>query len=608
MQQSRAALVLASLIVLTPVLSAQHGTVNTAGTGTAGVQIESDSAFPDVNIKSGNSTTSGFRVFNSSNATLLNVTASGNVAIGTSTTPAERLYIFEDADANTIAMIENPNAGTAALAGFKAQAGSNTVNLAAHGAGRTLSRFGIPTLGGWSEILNWQGNGLVMGTSHAAPLILGTSNLDRFHIAPDGKIGIGTANPTGQVHVYGAPTADAVVGLGTDISAGPAMNIGYSGASYGRGSGFINVRPDASAVAPNPSLRFLTANVQRMIITNTGALGIGTVAPQALLHLTKSAPGALGPEVKLENSGNFVGDMSAMTFASNGVNRAQILSRVEANPWRGTLEFYTGYNTLTEAMHITGTGRVGIGTATPGTAFDVVGSVYGVGLRAYDPSAVNTGFGAGIELNGRYDVAGNYTNFATIRGKKHNVPAGDRTGRMTIQTMNSAGSLVEVAQFSPGSMIVTGNAQFNGIVTGTEIRATYQDLAEWVPSRNDLAPGTVVVLDAAVGNAVTASSSAYDTSVAGVVSARPGIILGEEGADKEQIATTGRVRVRVDATAAPIRIGDLLVTSNKSGYAMKSIPVELSGISMHRPGTIVGKALESLAGGEGEILVLLSLQ
>jgi hypothetical protein len=156
---------------------------------------------------------------------------------------------------------------------------------------------------------------------------------------------------------------------------------------------------------------------------------------------------------------------------------------------------------------------------------------------------------------------------------------------------------------------VGGSAHFNGNVTadGT-LAAKYQDVAEWVFSREDLAPGTVVVLDADLGNAIIPSTTPYDTSVAGVVSAQPGLILGVGGANKEQIATTGRVRVKVDATAAPIRIGDLLVTSNKVGYAMKSIPVELSGIAMHRPGTIVGKALEALEGGEGEILVLLSLQ
>jgi hypothetical protein len=41
---------------------------------------------------------------------------------------------------------------------------------------------------------------------------------------------------------------------------------------------------------------------------------------------------------------------------------------------------------------------------------------------------------------------------------------------------------------------------------------------------------------------------------------------------------------------------------------MKSIPIDLNGIAIHRPGTIIGKALEPLANGQGEILVLLSLQ
>ena len=40
----------------------------------------------------------------------------------------------------------------------------------------------------------------------------------------------------------------------------------------------------------------------------------------------------------------------------------------------------------------------------------------------------------------------------------------------------------------------------------------------------------------------------------------------------------------------------------------KSVPVELGGLRIHRPGTLIGKALEPLAQGTGEILVLLSLQ
>jgi len=52
---------------------------------------------------------------------------------------------------------------------------------------------------------------------------------------------------------------------------------------------------------------------------------------------------------------------------------------------------------------------------------------------------------------------------------------------------------------------------------------------------------------------------------------------------------------------------DLLVTSDVPGVTMKSEPVNLDGVQIHRPGTL-GKALEPLERGLGTILVLLSLQ
>ena len=41
---------------------------------------------------------------------------------------------------------------------------------------------------------------------------------------------------------------------------------------------------------------------------------------------------------------------------------------------------------------------------------------------------------------------------------------------------------------------------------------------------------------------------------------------------------------------------------------MRSVPVNVGPVSVHRPGTLVGKALEPLREGQGEILVLLTLQ
>jgi hypothetical protein len=188
-----------------------------------------------------------------------------------------------------------------------------------------------------------------------------------------------------------------------------------------------------------------------------------------------------------------------------------------------------------------------------------------------------------------------------------NYPGGTETVRFVVKYNGNVGigpGVETLMAASPDKrLVIAGDIDVSG-----NINAKYEDLAEWVPAASDLESGTVVVLDPALGNGVQASTKAYDTRVAGVVSDKPGIVLGQESAIKEKIATMGRVRVKVDATLAPIEVGDLLVTSEKPGRAMRSIAVDVAGISLHRPGTIVGKALEALASGEGEILVLLSLQ
>ena len=150
---------------------------------------------------------------------------------------------------------------------------------------------------------------------------------------------------------------------------------------------------------------------------------------------------------------------------------------------------------------------------------------------------------------------------------------------------------------------------FNGTVEGGVIHAKYQDVAEWVQATQPMDAGTVVVLNPNGINQVMPSATAYDTSVAGVVSEQPGLLLGHPGDSKVRVATTGRVRVNVDASHAPIRVGDLLVTSQTPGTAARSEPIDIApSIKIHRPGTILGKALEPLATGKGQILVLLTLQ
>jgi hypothetical protein len=291
----------------------------------------------------------------------------------------------------------------------------------------------------------------------------------------------------------------------------------------------------------------------------------------------------------------------------------------------------TGAFVSTPALVVDTAGRVGIGQSTPLYPLSVTGMIQtSAGVQFPDgPQTAAYPFSAG-------------TNTADLNRN----PAGPLTSSVTNTNVSGASAAVLAAIDANGTsylrlastenpatrdwrigmtdntgvfrirdvgnvdrMTISGSAiHFNGNVDGTTILATYQDLAEWVPAAETMPAGTVVVVADEANNTVTASTHAYDTSVAGVVSANPGLLLGVASTSKAKIATTGRVRVRVDATKSPIHKGDLLVTSDTPGMAMKSEPLDLGGVKLHRPGTLIGKALEPLGSGQGEILVLLSLQ
>jgi hypothetical protein len=153
-----------------------------------------------------------------------------------------------------------------------------------------------------------------------------------------------------------------------------------------------------------------------------------------------------------------------------------------------------------------------------------------------------------------------------------------------------------------------------GVQTPNIIRAlNYEtgssDVAEYMPIYGNVSPGTVLVIGSE--GKLHPSATAYDTKVAGIITTAPGVSLGakEEGNQGEAlIAIAGRVPCRVDARHTAIHAGDILTTSDNPGYAMKAEPVDIGGIEIYRPGTILGKAMSSLESGTGTIEVLVTLQ
>lgn len=402
------------------------------------------------------------------------------------------------------------------------------------------------------------------------------------------------------------------------------------------------------------------------IVETCGQVGIGTTTPASgtMLHVNASTT---GPAVLI--SGNATGVQISQTAGQssyllsaagydtsyNGVllsmnanlNGTQLNTQLPA--W--AFDLGGGFDSfgakLTDAftlkrlapgstswqnfLTVNSAGRLGVGTGAPDAAIAVdtsnstgapqihlngnpgglrlsqngaSGSAYILTTAGYDVNyngllmSVNAGFN-GTQLNTAVsswaaDLGGGFDSFGT-----------KLTDAFTLKrhAANSGAWVNLFALDASGNLTVAGN------ITGARvINAVYQDVAEWVPATTKMGPGTVVVLNPDRNNEVMPSEAEYDTRVAGVVSAAPGVLLGTASDSKAMIATTGRVRVRVDATKRPVRIGDLLVTSDTSGTAMVSEPMEINGRKFHQPGTVIGKALEPLTGGRGEILVLLSLQ
>lgn len=138
---------------------------------------------------------------------------------------------------------------------------------------------------GWGAIFTIVENGLT------GPFTIRTlTPTDTLVLDSTGNIGMGTDLPISALDVRrSSATADIFAGLGVNPTTGPSFNYGYAGATFGRSAGFFNVRPDASAVAPNPSLRFMTANVERMIIDNEGFVGLGVANPTSPIHHSSGA-------------------------------------------------------------------------------------------------------------------------------------------------------------------------------------------------------------------------------------------------------------------------------------------------------------------------------
>jgi|GEM_PF-418070 len=365
----------------------------------------------------------------------------------------------------------------------------------------------------------------------------------------------------------------------------------------------------------------------------SGTVGIGTASPVAKLQVED-----LNNNTELlVSAGDTPGSPNSptMTIMRKDGNHAQLakfgikLDAADSNKFK--LLYGAGGGFTATPLVVDTLGNVGIGVTNPSYPLSVAGTIQtSTGVRFPDGIVQTAAYPFNSTSNTsdlNRSVAGLLTSSVTNSSGPASLAATGGNGMAYVRLASTAAPIKDwrigivdatgifkirdnTVAGTPGDlMTINGSAiHFNGDVDATTIHATYQDVAEWVPAAGILTAGTVVVLNREMPNEVRPSSMAYDTAVAGVVSGQPGVLLGVAGINKAKIATTGRVKVRVDARNHPVNIGDLLVTSDTPGTAMLSEPLDINGRKFHQPGTLIGKALEPLASGEGVILVLLSLQ
>lgn len=159
------------------------------------------------------------------------------------------------------------------------------------------------------------------------------------------------------------------------------------------------------------------------------------------------------------------------------------------------------------------------------------------------------------------------------------------SGSVTLQwAANTSGSLTVMA----GSYVIAQK------VGGSDLAEIYYTHDETIEA------GDVVSIDSALQAGVKKSQKAYDPQALGIISTRPGLLLGDENSTHEglptMVALSGRVPVKVTAENGMIEPGDLLTPSSIPGVAMRA----------SKAGSIIGQALTGFSGeGVGQIMVFI---
>ncbi len=475
-----------------------------------------------------------------------------------------------------------------------------------------------------------------------ANVAIGGSGITYFNA---GNVGIGTTSPNSRLTVTdtGESTTQSdltqlLTYAGINIETEYTINA-YTPGVFWSTSNNYSTKPKAGIYlnesSNGTSMYFGTSNDYSTGITNdalvlqyNGNVGIGTTTPTNLLELSSPSP-------KLYfNRESSSSNVSGLYWRSAADNFEGAFVR---NNDTGNIELYTNGNGNTPRVMITDAGNVGIGTSNPlsqlsvGASGDTDYSIYAGGR---DTGVYGSGDTWGVHGVGeKYGVAGGSTKYDGS-GANYGVHAiassfvNNTTYAVKAEVYLGGSGTYYSGHFSHFNSGGVYNGLYADLRTGGAI-----DLAEYIlDTEGNTEAGDVLVADPDNDESVIKAAIPYDSTVVGIVSTDPHLVMGMElvmneetgqmyeNVDATMLALAGRVPVKVIDENGPIKRGDLLTTSSKPGYAMKwslldvneaGDFVELKSMlaeNERRQHTVMAKALEPLEYGEGIIMALITLQ
>jgi len=283
----------------------------------------------------------------------------------------------------------------------------------------------------------------LLGTNDTQNLALETSGSTRMFISSSGNVGIGTISPINTLDVAG--TVRLLSG-GSYLTLNNATysELGYTATNYFRANG-------AAAIVNGPQIQFLTGGTERMRISGSGNVGIGTTTPATTLEVNgvirtpQMSIGGFDPgrnQFLTYTSGPVYRMFAGSAYGSLGVGSFSVGSTyggISGSVNTVLIEGNTSIGTTTQSarLHVRGSGAT---SAT--TALQVENSSASPSLIVLDNGYVGIGTGSAAYKLDVLDSAATYV--AQFRGSNSSyIISGDTSlaGESGLNARNSTGQM-----------------------------------------------------------------------------------------------------------------------------------------------------------------------